>query len=701
MTTYATVPPAPAGPTTEDERPAHALPSALAAAVDGDPPQFLSPLLEYLEGKFARSEESQKVKLVRLAENIAHLNSLARELQSRVIGLESAVGQISSTPDDLPLQVVQISTALDALNERVLQLSRVTPTLEGALYAPNVQTQAAGAEAAPVHKEAARAGAARAHQQGAVPMTTAELTSQFPPLSTNFGRNPPPQYRVPGIPVPSGINPLVTIADSSAPLPRVNESTGPFLGPYAPGLEPIQTMLTPFEKVLDYRHYRLRDLNPVPDNEALRKMYRLKKQIDGLYTTLGSFDGADPIELLNFLATFKEACDALATSEAIGVRVLAYFLKDDAKDTYQQQTSPGTNIPGRELEASWPFVINALLRRFLSDDVLQEAYDGVSRAVQREKEDETAFATRVMDASRVCRHVFTPSELVNAYVRGLHEATRERIYEQVRHLPAKDRTNIVVIRQMASAEGRAQRAQVLRATTATTNTRSGRPLKPSATATMLLDDDKTPAPVSPPTTPTSSATYETPTAHPMAYVNAVLAMEDLFVLDEDLVMKTIQGMKMDGREVMRSSATIPELTPDQVEQAMAAIPTEFWYMQCRICYNAGHSMYTCPMLTVAQRVYFAYRYYLHQVGMSASLSEWLQQKRLAMKGQGPYPGRRPLLPAPPRRPGPPEVPPATPGQPEPPGRIVQRPQPRSGVNFVDPLPRDGSSSSNTEGEGNG
>lgn len=186
----------------------------------------------------------------------------------------------------------------------------------------------------------------------------------------------------------------------------------------------------------------------------------MKKQIDGLYPTLGIYDGAKPIKLLGFLSTLKEAFEAYATSEAIAVRALAYFLAQEAKDVYQAQLNPGALTGHEALEATWPYVIHALIRRFLSGDVLQRAYDAVVRAVQGSNEDEIKFAQRISDAARECSHVFQPMELVNSYVRGLHEATRERVQEQVRRLPQKEPTSLVSVRQLASAEGRAQRASL-------------------------------------------------------------------------------------------------------------------------------------------------------------------------------------------------------------------------------------------------
>ena len=90
---------------------------------------------------------------------------------------------------------------------------------------------------------------------------------------------------------------------------------------------------------------------------------------------------------------------------------------------YQAQVNPGVLDSRNALEATWPYVTNALTRWFLAEDILQSAYDAVVRATRGASEDEIKFAQRITNAARECCHVFQPMELVNIYVRGLHEAT--------------------------------------------------------------------------------------------------------------------------------------------------------------------------------------------------------------------------------------------------------------------------------------
>lgn len=71
-------------------------------------------------------------------------------------------------------------------------------------------------------------------------------------------------------------------------------------------------------------------------------------------------------------------------------------------------------------------------------------------------EDETKFASRVLDASRVCRHLSRPVELDNAYLQGLQAFNRARVQEHVRNMLSHERKNIVRVRQVALAKEKSQ-----------------------------------------------------------------------------------------------------------------------------------------------------------------------------------------------------------------------------------------------------
>ena len=273
------------------------------------------------------------------------------------------------------------------------------------------------------------------------------------------------------------------------------------------------------------------------------------------------------------------------------------------------------------------------------------------------------LAQRITDAARKCCHVFQPMELVNIYVRGLHEATRERIQEQVRRLPLKKRADLATVRQIAAAEGRAQRALLRPRSVRPGAVRASgvRPLTRAPTFFMEPQVDSAPAQYpSPPTTPTTSKSFydPVPTAHevfppdtlretpksppgdPVSIVEAAVGLDSIFLVGEP-TKETLDGYNLEGRNILRPTEEIPDLTDEQVGQAMAVIPADYWQLNCWSCRSLGHSTFTCPKLTVKQRIYFAYCYYLHQLRANPIQKEWFTQKRNALQGKGPEPGPRP------------------------------------------------------------
>lgn len=65
---------------------------------------------------------------------------------------------------------------------------------------------------------------------------------------------------------------------------------------------------------------------------------------------------------------------------------------------------------------SWTHVTQELLRRFLTDDVLRQAQDAVTRAEKSGHEDESKCAERMSKTARLCRNVFYIDQLVNYYI---------------------------------------------------------------------------------------------------------------------------------------------------------------------------------------------------------------------------------------------------------------------------------------------
>lgn len=75
--------------------------------------------------------------------------------------------------------------------------------------------------------------------------------------------------------------------------------------------------------------------------------------------------------------------------------------------------------------------MNALLTRFLANEVLLSSHYSVARSEQTGREYEDKFGERLSKAARLCHHVSTKDELVNCYVQGLGMSVREVVTYQL------------------------------------------------------------------------------------------------------------------------------------------------------------------------------------------------------------------------------------------------------------------------------
>ena len=158
----------------------------------------------------------------------------------------------------------------------------------------------------------------------------------------------------------------------------------------------------------------------------------------------------------------------------------------------------------------------------------------------------------------------------------------------------------------------------------------------------------------------------------MTIVDTAVSLGGVYLITPEFVGNTLKEFDQDGRNVLSPTEEIPDLNQQQVIEAYSAIPKDYWSLSCWSCRDKAHTTFTCPYLTIPQRLFFAYRYFLYQVAANPSLKDWFKQKTEAMKGganPGPWPGNGN---APPRSP--------SPRQRQAPRTILQRSRPP--VNFI-------------------
>ena len=478
---------------------------------------------------------------------------------------------------------------------------------------------------------------------------------------------------------------LVTEADSPAPLPDTGaeQFVPPRLGRYAPGLAPLTTMVDAFRHLVDYRSYRLQNTSPTMSDREYKHLHTLKRTIDARFPSIGTFSGSDGMLLFAFLSELVEAFNDQSISEGTAVHTLAAYLSDQARSTYDSHVRPGRSTQASRLRATWPYVVHALLERFVTDELLRNEHRVISDAKQNTDETVNDYALRLEDAADRCRHVFPPSELVNNFVLGLDPATRSLLQTHLSHMPSTKAQDFQAIKRLAERCGLTAKAMTNHAQRSV----SSRPNTPpptgsaprnrrAAPSTFHIPMATGPANPSPPTSPPSTIDPWPPESMGATQVVANAAPSPLELRDhipaladdqlcdvatrlENVFMvattsgpeaetesaratrRMLEKLEFKDNSIGREHVAVPTLTEQQVELAMSAIPSDYWTLNCWTCRESGHSAFTCPSLTVQQRIFFAYCYYRYQIAANPRVADWFKQRSAHRAGSASDPGPKP------------------------------------------------------------
>lgn len=427
--------------------------------------------------------------------------------------------------------------------------------------------------------------------------------------------------------------------------------------PLYQGLRPVTTLLDPFRDVVDYRFYRLRDARQVLHDREILTLAQTKSQVSQLEPTLEAFDGKTPVRLLSLLATLVQTFDTIGSCEGAAVLVLPYFLKDGARSAYNAQVAPMARV-AQPHGASWPFVTHALLKRYLQDSVLRAAYDKVVTAAQGASESEDVFADRVLDAARDCANVFSETELTNNFIRGLPATIRDTVTEQVLRLPEAERSDMTVVRRIATSEGNTWRARQaksparVRAPVSLVHQEmpggaapppygEGSVGEPDASSGLATDGTPAfwPFPghadfrFSKHGLPSSPDEWDDPTFEAFEVVQQLEPLLLTTVSQAGLpegrseadVLRDLRAYGTPDRDVAAATTQVPILADDEIQLAWQVIPSDYWIKSCWTCRDKGHSTFTCPFLTPTQRIFFAFRYYHFQIAENPHVAAWLHE----------------------------------------------------------------------------
>lgn len=113
--------------------------------------------------------------------------------------------------------------------------------------------------------------------------------------------------------------------------------------------------------------------------------------------------------------------------------------------------NPEEELYGYNTPCAWSHVVDALFKRFLTNEVLQGEYNAVTRATKNEGEDEKKFSTRMFTSKIQRKHVFRKEDAVNYYILYLKPSVREMVAQNLRLMPAADRLNLSAVKKAVVA----------------------------------------------------------------------------------------------------------------------------------------------------------------------------------------------------------------------------------------------------------
>lgn len=75
------------------------------------------------------------------------------------------------------------------------------------------------------------------------------------------------------------------------------------------------------------------------------EVYDLKRRINGLQSSLGTFIGTPFRELLSFLASFRDLLNVTGAPEGASMRLVAYYVDFKSLDVHQNKLYTAENDP--------------------------------------------------------------------------------------------------------------------------------------------------------------------------------------------------------------------------------------------------------------------------------------------------------------------------------------------------------------------
>jgi hypothetical protein len=381
----------------------------LPAETDHVPPEQLPlsrvyPVSAPMQSISASPLEVCEARIRELELMFAEMSSYTKALESRISDLEPVLPQVQ----DAEFKAVEALEGANAIAARVSLLEQVTARAHFEHIVPH------RGSAAPAEEVTGRQGGRNRMSGHGISDSIPRDPTADPQGQRDFicsGKQDKKRREKPEISYPISDEEDSDFSDGSDEL-ALNRDVDQLKGPAVPGLREIVPSRSDYRTLVSYRTYRLVDRNQKYDPTVTAKLAIFVKRLK--HAIEDKFGGEEPIEVLQFLRTFKEAADHNRVSEGAAARLIPYFLKGIAKEGYRAQLG---DVP--VAMPKYPFMVQYLLETYAVDEELAKAYHAAASARQNDGEDEKAFGRRLQRAAILAGNVLDQMNLKTIFIEGL------------------------------------------------------------------------------------------------------------------------------------------------------------------------------------------------------------------------------------------------------------------------------------------
>jgi len=193
------------------------------------------------------------------------------------------------------------------------------------------------------------------------------------------------------------------------------------LGPEEYGLSDLTPTDRRFTNVLSYRRYRLQDTSSQMGSSVSRNLgvwiRRLKHQMQR-----NIFDGKNPVSILNFLGSYKKACDGEQVPEAAALQMAPHFLDGAPRDEFEAMMDDANGGSGGF--NTWPHAVQWLLETYATNSYIEKAIEDLEGLQMQPRESIKQFEMRLRSHARDLAGAYPLDSLVNRFIRNLPQDIR-------------------------------------------------------------------------------------------------------------------------------------------------------------------------------------------------------------------------------------------------------------------------------------